>query len=369
MARSEVLHYLQNAVLQGDEAGATDGQLLARFVTGSDADAFAGLVRRHGPMVWAVCCRVLRHEHDAEDAFQATFLVLARKAASVQPRGMVANWLYGVAHRTALKACEAAARRAAHERQVSVLPEAAAIAPVLWDDLRPLLDQELSLLPDRYRAAIVFCDLSGRTRKEAACQFGVPEGTVAGWLTRGRALLAKRLVRRGLAVTGGSLAAELAQNAVSAGVPTSVVSGTIQVASLCAVGQTPGAISAHVAELTEAMVRAMFFTKLKLAAVAVLAVLATVALGYGALGGSRLAGNPVARVEPPTMGAEYLGAPVPPEEMPPVEWHEKHKDLKASDLRVELVPAAKVIRTKTGLLLPVKVTNHSTQDITVETGA
>ncbi len=365
MARSEVLHYLRTAIHQEGEAEVTDGQLLGRFVTDRDESAFACLVRRHGPMVWAVCRRVLRHEQDAEDAFQATFLVLARKAASVRPRGMVANWLYGTARRTALKGWVAATRRATHERQVSVLPEPAAEVQVLWDDWKPFLDRELSLLPDRYRAAVVFCDLSGRTRKEAARHFGVPEGTVVGWLTRGRALLAKRLVRRGFAITSGSLAAGLAQQAASASVPVTVVLGTIQVVRSGAAGQAAGVLSARVAGLAEGVVRAMLLTKLKQVA-AVLAVLATVALGFGVLGGSRSAGKPATRAEHSTGGAENSSAPVPAEKIPPVEWHEKHKEPKVSDLQVDVVPASKVIRTSTGLLLPVKITNHSSRDILVK---
>src|SRR5262249_12112875 len=162
---SEVMRHLRRAVLLRDGAGRTDGQLLEDYISGRDGAALAALVRRHGPMVWGVCRRVLRDYHDAEDAFQATFLVLARKAASVVPRGMVANWLYGVAHQTALKARATAAKRGARERQVSRMPEPAATEHDLWHDLRPLLDQELSRLPDRYRVAIVLCDLEGKTRK------------------------------------------------------------------------------------------------------------------------------------------------------------------------------------------------------------
>src|SRR5207237_1342609 len=162
--------------------------------------------------------RLLSH-HDAEDAFQATFLVLVRKAASVVPREMVGNWLYGVAHQTALQARRTAARRGAREVQVTEMPDTEAVQKDQWPDVRPLLDQELSRLPDIYRAVIVLCDLEGRTRKEVARQLGVPEGTVAGRLARARAMLAKRLTERGVALSGGALAAVLSQQAVSAGVP------------------------------------------------------------------------------------------------------------------------------------------------------
>ncbi len=267
---SEVLQHLRRAVLLRDGAGLTDGQLLADYLGRRDEAALAALVRRHGPMVWGVCRRVLRNHHDAEDAFQATFLVLVRKAASVVPKEMVANWLYGVAHQTALKARATTARRRTRERQVTQMPEPAVTEPDLWHDLQPLLDQELSRLPDKYRVALVLCDLDGKTRKEAARQLGVPEGTVAARLARGRVLLAKRLARHGLAVSGGSLAALLAQNAASASAPSAVVSSTIKAASLFAAGQAAatGVISVKVAALTEGVLKAMFLTKLKLATVA-----------------------------------------------------------------------------------------------------
>jgi RNA polymerase sigma factor (sigma-70 family) len=225
-------------------------------------------------MVWGVCRRVLHDWHDAEDAFQATFLVLARKAASVVPREMVVNWLYGVAHQTAKKARATTAKRRARERQVSQMPEPAVTEPDLWPELQPLLDQELSGLPDIYRVAIVLCDLEGKTRKEAARQLGVPEGTLAARVARGRVMLAKRLVRRGLAVSGGSLAAALAQNAASASAPTSVVVSTIKAAGLLAAGQAAasGVISVSVAALMEGVLKSMLLTKLKIATAVVLAV-------------------------------------------------------------------------------------------------
>src|SRR5262245_17873809 len=178
-------------------------------------------------MVWGVCCRVLRNHHDAEDAFQATFLVLVRKAASIASPALLANWLYGVAHQTALKARATTAKRRARERQVTEMPEPAVTEQDQWHDLKPLLDQELSSRPAKYRVGIVLCDLEGMTRREAARQLGVPEGTLAARLTRGRALLAKRLGRHGLLFTGGALAVVLTQTVASAGVPASGVSSTI----------------------------------------------------------------------------------------------------------------------------------------------
>src|SRR5262249_60870832 len=141
-------------VLLGTCAAACDGELLGRFVERHDEAALAALVHRHGPMVWGVCRRLLTH-HDAEDAFQATFVVLARKAPSIAPREMVGNWLYGVAHQAALHARRTAARRRAKEVQVTQMPDAEDAQQDRWADLRPVLDQELSRLPDHYRAVIV----------------------------------------------------------------------------------------------------------------------------------------------------------------------------------------------------------------------
>jgi RNA polymerase sigma factor (sigma-70 family) len=214
-------------------------------------------------MVWGVCRRVLRNYHDAEDAFQATFLVFVRKVASIASRELVANWLYGVAHQTALKARATAARRKGRERQVTEMPEPAMAGQGQWHDLQPLLEEELSRLPDKYRAVIVLCDLEGKTRKEVARQLDCPEGTVAGRLARARAMLAKRLGQRGVVLPGGILAAVLSQNAASAVVPPLVVSSTIKAASLLAAGRAAGVVTAKVAALTEGVVKAMCTTKIK----------------------------------------------------------------------------------------------------------
>jgi RNA polymerase sigma factor (sigma-70 family) len=278
----EIIQHLRRTAGQ-DGGGATDGQLLDRFVARRDEAAFAALVGRDGPMVWGVCRRVLGSRQDAEDAFQATFLVLVRKAASVVPREMIANWLYGVAHQTALNARAAAARRGRRERQVAEMPEPAVQEQGLWSDLRPLLDQELSRLPDKYRAAIVLCDLEGKTRREAARLLGAPEGTLSARLARGRALLARRLARRGLAVSGAALGAVLARNAVAAGVPAAATSSTIKAASLLAAGRAAaGATSAEVAALTEGVLKAMLLARLKIAtAILLAACLVGAAAGLG----------------------------------------------------------------------------------------
>jgi RNA polymerase sigma factor (sigma-70 family) len=299
---SKALHHLRRAVLVRDGANRTDGQLLADYVNRHDRAALAALVRRHGPMVWGVCRRVVRNHHDSEDAFQATFLVLVRRAASIASPELLANWLYAVAHQTALKARATTARRRARERQVTEVPEPAVAEPDLGHDLQPLLDQELSRLPDMYRVAIILCDLEGRTRREAARLLGVPDGTLAARLARGRVMLAKRLARHGLAVSGGSLAAVLAQNAARASVPISVASFTIKTATQLAAGQaaTVGRISADVAALTEGVATSMFPSRIK----TILATLVIAALvgGIGVIcqtqAGGPSPGRPAAQSKP-----------------------------------------------------------------------
>ena len=207
-----VVRHLRRAVLRQDAAGRTDGQLLASFIEQNDEAAFDTLIRRHGPMVFGVCCRIVRNHHDAEDAFQATFLVLARKASSVSPRERVANWLHGVALRTAMRARTMTAKRRGREKQVTEMPDPEAVQQDQWCDLQPLLDQELNGLPEHYRLPILLCDLEGKTIKDAAQQLGWPQGSLAGRLARGRKLLAKRLASRGVVLSAGSLAAVVSQN-------------------------------------------------------------------------------------------------------------------------------------------------------------
>src|SRR5581483_5039114 len=176
------------------------------FLEQRDDAALAVLIGRHGAMLWGVCCRLLPSAHDAEDAFQATCLVLVRKAASVRPREMVGHWLYGVARQTARNARALLARRRAREQPVAAMPEPTLRRASPWDELRAQLDEALSHLPGKYRVAIVLCDLEGQSRKEAARQLGLPEGTLAGRLARGRALLARRLARQGVALSAAALA-------------------------------------------------------------------------------------------------------------------------------------------------------------------
>jgi RNA polymerase sigma factor (sigma-70 family) len=281
---AKVVERLRNTLLREEEDSLSDGQLLDRYLENRDETAFAALVRRHGAMVWSVCRRIVGHTDDAEDAFQAAFLILVRKAFAVKPREAVGNWLYGVACHTAMKARAASARVHAKEKQVATMPEPGKDRSDDREELQKLLDQELSALPDKYRLPVVLCDLTGRTRKDVAAQLKIPEGTLSSRLATAHQMLAKRLARHGLVVSGGSLAALLVPNATSAGVPTSVVASTILAATLVAAskGAVAGVVSTKVAALTDGVMKAMLLSKLKVAIAPILL------LGLVAAGGTFL---------------------------------------------------------------------------------
>jgi RNA polymerase sigma factor (sigma-70 family) len=277
----------------------SDAQLLDRFVSQREEVIFEAIIQRHGPMVWGVCRRVLRDHHDAEDAFQATFLVLARKASSVMPREKLGNWLYGVAFQTAMKARAMTSRQRAREKQVPDMPEPEGDREDQRDDLLPLLDQELSRLPEKYHIPIILCDLGGKTHKEVAEQLGWPIGTVSGRLSRARVMLAERLTRRGVTLAGGSLVLLLSRGSASASVPPSLITSTTRAATQFAAGHAAaGIVSAKVAALTEGVVKGMLMTKLKIAT-AVLMVVALGSVGARSFGQSRRAeaASPVKGVE------------------------------------------------------------------------
>jgi RNA polymerase sigma factor (sigma-70 family) len=276
---NRVVRYLRGLALGQGCAALTDGQLLEHFLGQRDDASFEALLRRHGPMVLGVCRRVLRNEADAADAFQATFLVLVRKAGSIVPRGMVGNWLYGVAHNTARKAKAMNSKRRAREREAGTRPRPEPPAED-WQKLQAVLDDELSRLPEKYRAPIVLCELEGKPIKEAARQLGWAQGTLAGRLSRGRNLLAKRVARHGMTLSGGAVAA-LAGGTASAGVPGPLVDSTVHAAAAFAAGQAAvaGAVPAQVAALTEGVLKSMLLTKMKIATAVVLV---AAALGTGA---------------------------------------------------------------------------------------
>jgi RNA polymerase sigma factor (sigma-70 family) len=286
------LRRLRRLLARPDAEGVTDAQLLQRFVNGRDETAFELLVWRHGPMALGVCRRILHHTHDAEDAFQATLLALARKARSIGKGGSVGSWLYKVAYRVALRARAQSLRRVRHEKQVAELPAVAdaRAADPAWRELGPVLDEELNRLPEKYRAAVVLCYLEGLTNEEAARQLRWPPGTVKTRLARARELLGSRLTRRGLVLSAGLLSAASVSGAVP--VRAALVSAAVRTAVLGIAGNgtAAGVIPAQVARLTEGVLRTMTMVKVKLIAAVLAAGLAVA--GAGALSYRALAGEP-----------------------------------------------------------------------------
>ncbi|HZY87433.1 MAG TPA: sigma-70 family RNA polymerase sigma factor [Gemmataceae bacterium] len=257
------VRFVLRAVAAPAGGALSDAQLLERFTTARDEAAFETLLWRHGPMVLGTCRRVLRHPQDAEDAFQATFLVLARKAGAIGKRESVGSWLYKVAYRAALRARARAARQ---PRSGAAWPEPAAPeARRPADDLRPVLDAELNRLPEKYRAPLVLHYLEGKTVEQAARELGCPSGTLASRLARGRELLRDRLARRGVALTAALFGAGLAGQAAAGPVPTALALGAAH-------GALAGAGPAAAAALARGVLHGMALARVKLAAVVVLAV-------------------------------------------------------------------------------------------------
>lgn len=255
----------------------TDGELLERFVSGPagwSESAFTILVERHGPLVWGVCRRILNDSHAASDAFQATFIVLVRRAARIRVDDSLGRWLYGVSRRIAHRAKRTAARRSAREVQgVERL-----MAPAVSDDLERAellarIDEEIGRLPERYRAVVVLCDLKGLRHEDAADQLGCSVGTVGSRLARGREQLRARLARRGLAPSAGLVAATLAADASAAPMPAQLAQATVQSAVQIAINPSTYAkvVAASVAPLVEGALKSMIATQWKVIAVVLLA--------------------------------------------------------------------------------------------------
>ena len=289
---SGLLHQVRTLFGAGVVAGLSDAELLERFTARSAVAedsalaaeaAFAALVARHGPMVLGVCQRTLIDPNDIEDAFQATFLVLVRRARSVRVGDSLGRWLYGVARRVAAKA----RARSQRTRVRSVPLDREPIAPEPSADpveLLSALDEEVSRLPEKYRAPVVLCHLEGLTHAEAAERLRWPVGTVSGRLSRARDLLKDRLVRRGVAPAVAMLTGEGARAAV----PEPLATATVQAATRLATGGTSqaGAVSASALSLMNAVLRAAAVVKLKIAAAVLLAIaVAGAAVGAGVGGG------------------------------------------------------------------------------------
>src|SRR5438270_7091043 len=253
---SSFVQFLRRAAAGQARDDHADGELLARFASDSDSAAFAAIVHRHGPMVWSVCRRLLARTEEAEDAFQATFVVLLRRATSIRQGALLGNWLYGVAYRVAVRARARAARRGALEKQgLAAEPAVAPTEPA--NDWQQLLHEEVVRLPEKYRRPIVICYLNGKTNEEAASVLGWPVGTVKGRLNRARDLLRRRLGRRGVCLSAGALTGALASARLEAAVPALLMTSTL---TGTAAGTTAG-VSANVLTLSTGVMHAMFWNK------------------------------------------------------------------------------------------------------------
>jgi RNA polymerase sigma factor (sigma-70 family) len=288
-----VIRHLRTVAAPPASREVTDGRLLERYRQDRDGAAFTALVQRHGPLVFNVCRHVLPRREDAEDAFQATFLVLAKGAGSIRKQQSLGSWLHGVAYRVALKARRAELRRLVHERKANAMPRGQATGDVGFRELMALLDEEIQRLAEVYRVPFVLCCLEGKSKAEAAQELGWKEGTVSGRLARARRQLRERLARRGV-----SLAAPLGALAVTAQpVEAALVKAAVRTALAEAAGPgSAGLVSARIATLAKGVQPAMIVSRFKIATVLLLTGLA--ALGAGLLGRQALASRAPAAASP-----------------------------------------------------------------------
>jgi RNA polymerase sigma factor (sigma-70 family) len=275
-----------------------DRELLERFVAHRDEAAFTALVQRHGGMVLGICRRVLHQVHDAEDACQATFLVLARQASAIRKMESLACWLHGVAYRVAANLKRTRTRRGLPEELPGNLPQSDTTEDIAWRDVVAALDGELNRLPERYRAPLVLCYLEGKTRDEAAQELGWSVGTLRGLLERGRDLLRARLTRRGLTLPATLLAVGLSQQAASAALPPALATATVQAVL--------SAASGPITALAEGVLQTMFLSRIH---TVVLAAVAVVALTLGGGLVARGLGKHTAAAGNGEPAPEFVGVP------------------------------------------------------------
>lgn len=274
-----------------------DGPLLEQFLARRDAAAFEALVQRYGPLVFGVCRRVLQDEHDAEDAFQATFLVFARRAGSIRNGGAVGSWLCGTAYRISLKARAAKARRRAQEKEAGTKVKNDRAAEAAWNELKPVLDEEINRLPEKYRIPLVLCYLEGKTNEDAARELGWSPGSMSYRLAQAKERLRERLVHRGVALSSSLIGPALALYAKTA-IPPTLIEPTVQGAMLFQAGQAvAGVLSVHVVALADAVLHAAQMFKIIISALVGMFLIAAVGgigwLAYRPGPGPHLAGGVV----------------------------------------------------------------------------
>jgi RNA polymerase sigma factor (sigma-70 family) len=300
-----VLRHIRNLAVAPGTGELTDKQLLQRFADRQEEDVFAALMQRHGQLVWGVCRHVLRHEQDAEDAFQATFLVLARHSTTIRKQEALASFLHGTAYRIALRARRAALIRRTHESRGQSMPAEKPFPETVLREALAVLDEEVQGLPPRQRSAFVLCALEGNSLAEAAHQLGWKPGTVSGTLARARRQLKQRLTRRGVTLSAVLGAVALGRQAASAALPPGLARSTTRAALLYAAGQTAVPASPTAAALAEGVTKTMFLTKCKVATVFLLAV--------GLAGAGLLTRQALAGKQPPAPLAPKDAGPAAPE--------------------------------------------------------
>ena len=330
-------------IFQGETvSGLSEWQLLARYLENRDELAFAALVARHGPMVMGTCRRMLAAGADAEDAFQATFLVLVRRARSLSPRDAIGPWLHGVAARVSMRARSQVARRRRVEPSSGELTAVAAWTNPVDGELAAILDQEVNHLPDKYRSPIVLCYLQGLTHEEAARKLNWPLGSVKGRLARARDLLRSRLLRRGIAPGAALLAASVAREA-SASFDRELFEHTVNNCMTVTLERASvDAISVSIASLVKGALSAMIIDKLKWAGAAALAIgfaltgAVAIARQGGGFGGDQKPKNPaIAKDRMLRAAAVSAGGALVSEKTPAMESAE------VDGLRNRLIQAAK----------------------------
>ncbi|HLN28755.1 MAG TPA: sigma-70 family RNA polymerase sigma factor [Gemmataceae bacterium] len=265
---NDVLRHLRRLCEAEDTRDLHDSELLKRFLERHEETAFAILVGRHGPMVLGVCQRILHDSHAAEDAFQATFLVLVRRSAAIRKRGSVGSWLHGVAQRIALRARAQSAAQRDRIRRFDPIPRADTLDELSWQELRTVLDEEIGALAEKYRAPVVLCCLEGKSYDQAARELGWPKSSLANRLTQARGVLRKRLVQRGIFLSAATLAAGLTERVTGAALPALLTIHTVKAATLYSAGKiTAGvSVSSQAITLAEEVMKGMFGFKAKIAA-------------------------------------------------------------------------------------------------------
>jgi RNA polymerase sigma factor (sigma-70 family) len=357
-ALADVLHYVGCLAKQVEES--TDGQLLERFIRQRDETAFAAILQRHGPLVFRVCQLVLHDLHAAEDAFQATFLVLARKAASIHKHASLPAWLHRVALNFARTARTSAARRRSHERQAALMSPLGSVDETPLPDWQRFLHEEVDRLPEKYRLPVVLCYLQGNTHEQAARQLGCPLGTVKGRLARARDLLRGRLARRGLTLSTGGLAAAFTESAALGQVPPALLGHTLRGAvSFAAEGAIPpAAVSAKAVALAKSALYTMPATRMLsllilLPAVGVVGL--AVALGHG----------PGREAGPPDRPRAGHARPLPPGKDVAPDTKGKENQRGVQFIQLTLASVRQVYRPGESVNLTLTIENNSKETITL----